>query len=111
MTNAPPQPEQQPADQPADQPYIITLEGEDGSSHQCQIIDIITLDGNEYGILLKLNDEGKEDDEESLVIMKLLSRDDQSIFRTIESDEEFERVLKYVEKLAREAAEAVEAEE
>lgn len=91
---------------------IITLEGEDGTSYNCQILDIIEFEGQEYGILLKLKGQGEEpapvnedgDEEESLVIMRLLQRDDQSIFRTIESDEEFEKVVAYVEELARAAA-------
>lgn len=90
---------------------IITLEGEDGTSYNCQILDIIEFEGQEYGILLKLKGQGEEsenEEEESLVIMRLIQRDDQSIFRTIESDDEFEKVVAYVEELARAAAGAEE---
>lgn len=89
---------------------IITLEGEDGTSYNCQILDIIEFEGQEYGILLKLRADdkppadGAEEEDESLVIMRLIQRDDQSIFRTIESDDEFEKVVAYVEELARAAA-------
>ncbi|MBX9670249.1 MAG: DUF1292 domain-containing protein [Candidatus Obscuribacterales bacterium] len=87
---------------------IITLEGEDGTSYNCQILDIIEFEGQEYGILLKLKGQGDEshdnEEEESLVIMRLIQRDDQSIFRTIESDDEFDKVVAYVEELARAAA-------
>ncbi|MDZ4833461.1 MAG: DUF1292 domain-containing protein [Candidatus Melainabacteria bacterium] len=96
---------------------IITLEGEDGTSYNCQILDIIEFDGQEYGILLKLKaaddktppvEDADGEEEESLVIMRLIQRDDQSIFRTIESDDEFEKVVAYVEELARAAAGAEE---
>lgn len=89
---------------------IITLEGEDGTSYNCQILDIIEFEGQEYGILLKLkaddkpSDDASGEEEESLVIMRLIQRDDQSIFRTIESDDEFEKVVAYVEELARAAS-------
>jgi uncharacterized protein YrzB (UPF0473 family) len=89
---------------------IITLEGEDGTSYNCQILDIIDFEGQDYGILLKLKDQAnaksdeEDEDEESLVIMRLIQKDDHSIFRTIESDEEFDRVVAYVEELARSAA-------
>lgn len=89
---------------------IITLEGEDGTSYNCQILDIIEFEGQEYGILLKLKGQApsepseEDEEEESLVIMRLIQRDDHSIFRTIESDEEFEKVVAYVEELARAAA-------
>src|SRR5271168_3746825 len=86
---------------------IITLEGEDGHSYSCQILDIFDFEGQEYALLLKMGEaktEGAEEEEEgSLVIMRLIQREDQSIFQTIESDEEFDRVVKYVEEQAAEA--------
>jgi uncharacterized protein YrzB (UPF0473 family) len=85
---------------------VITLEGEDGHSYSCQILDIFDFEGQEYALLLKMGElkEGTEDDEEgSLVIMRLIQREDQSIFQTIESDDEFERVVAHVEELARQA--------
>ena len=89
---------------------MITLEGEDVNSYQCQILDIFEFETQEYALLLKLGEpkpEGAEDDEEgSLVIMRLIQRDEQSIFQTIESDDEFERVVAHVEELARQAEEA-----
>ena len=45
-----------------------------------------------------------EDEEEgSLVIMRLIQKKIRSIFQTIESDDEFERVVAHVEQLARDA--------
>lgn len=93
---------------------IITLEGEDGHSYSCQILDIFDFEGQEYALLLKMGEpknEGADDDEEgSLVIMRLIQREDQSIFQTIESDDEFERVVAHVEELAK-AAEKEGADE
>lgn len=89
---------------------MITLEGEDGQSYTCQILDIFDFEEQEYALLLKMaNDKdgapkSEEDDEDgSLVIMRLIQRDDQSIFQTIESDEEFDKVVAHVEELARNA--------
>ena len=86
---------------------VITLEGEDGHSYSCQILDIFDFEGQEYALLLKMGEpksEGAEEEEEgSLVIMRLIQREDQSIFQTIESDEEFDRVVAHVEELARQA--------
>jgi hypothetical protein len=103
---------------------MITLEGEDGQSYQCQILDIFDFEDQEYALLLKMSGEKKEeaketaedeeDDEDgSLVIMRLIQREDQSIFQTIESDEEFDKVVAHVEELARlsEAEGEGEAEE
>ncbi|HMP52830.1 MAG TPA: DUF1292 domain-containing protein [Candidatus Melainabacteria bacterium] len=90
---------------------IITLEGEDGSAYTCQILDAIDFENNRYVILLKLKDdnapEGAEaaeeadDDDQSLVIMRLVEKDGQNIFRTIESDEEFEKVVDHLSEIAR----------
>jgi uncharacterized protein YrzB (UPF0473 family) len=84
---------------------IITLEGEDGHSYSCQILDIFDFEEQEYALLLKMGESkgesADEEDEGSLVIMRLIQREDQSIFQTIESDEEFERVVAHVEELAR----------
>lgn len=86
---------------------MITLEGEDGQSYTCQILDIFDFEEQEYALLLKMGGEkpeaAKDDDDEdgSLVIMRLIQRDDQSIFQTIESDEEFDKVVAHVEELAR----------
>jgi uncharacterized protein YrzB (UPF0473 family) len=86
---------------------IITLEGEDGHSYSCQILDIFDFEGQEYALLLKMGESkaetAEEEEEGSLVIMRLIQREDQSIFQTIESDEEFERVVAHVEELARQA--------
>jgi uncharacterized protein YrzB (UPF0473 family) len=91
---------------------VITLEGEDGHSYSCQILDIFEFDNQEYALLLKMDEPEKTEEEAeaagddgSLVIMRLVQRDDQSIFQTIESDEEFERVVKHVEELAAAAEE------
>lgn len=49
------------------------------------------------------NEAGEDDEEGSLVIMRLVQRDDQSIFQTFENDEEFDRVVAHVEEIARQS--------
>ena len=96
---------------------MITLEGEDGQSYTCQILDIFDFEEQAYALLLKMGGEkdgvkGAEDEEDgSLVIMRLIERDDQSIFQTIESDEEFDKVVAHVEELARMSEEEAEGDE
>jgi len=90
---------------------LITLEGDDGHSYSCQLIDVFEFEKQEYALLLKITEAGheakaskkaKEDeqDEGSLVVMRLVQREDQCIFQTIEDDQEFERVISYIEELA-----------
>jgi hypothetical protein len=84
----------------------ITLESEDGKSYACRILGVFDFEEKEYALLLNLGDaeNPSEPDENSkdasTVIMQLIEKDDQAIFRTIESDEEFERVVAYVKELA-----------
>ncbi len=110
------------ADAYEEQEGVITLEGEDGNSYTCQIIRVIELEGKEYALLLNLNDEQadgaegaepatEESEEGSLVIMGLTQKDEQAIFNTIESEEEFNKVVAYDQELAREEEAELEAEE
>src|SRR6185437_13687680 len=89
----------------------ITLESEDGRSYACRILGVFEFDNKEYALLLNLGDgEGEEESKDkdkdgaSTVIMQLIEQDDQEIFPTIESDEEFDRVVAYVKELAMDMA-------
>lgn len=97
---------------------LVTLEGEDGNSYSCQILDIFEFEKQEYALLLKVgettgqeNGKGTDEEDGALVIMRLVQRDDQSIFQTIESDEEFDKVVAHVEELARQHEETLANEE
>ncbi len=98
-----------------EQASVITLEGDDGHSYSCQILDIFTFEEKEYALLLNLGEpESQEEDNEnqgSIVVMSLTERDDQSIFQTIESEEEFAKVIAHVEELVKQAEESAEGEE
>jgi uncharacterized protein YrzB (UPF0473 family) len=90
----------------------ITLESEDGRAYVCKILGVFNYESKEYALLLKMADGGEEDtDGESTVIMQLIEKDDQAIFRTIESDEEFERVVAFVKDELLEIDENDEGEE
>jgi len=91
------------------QASVITLEGDDGHAYSCQILDIFNFEQKEYALLLNLgeaNNEGDENENQgSIVVMRLTERGDQSIFQTIESEEEFERVIAHVEDMVKKAEE------
>jgi len=83
---------------------VITLEGEDGHSYVCRILGLFEFEEKEYALLLNMGEAGKAEeeggDEPSTVVMQLITKDDQAVFRTIENDEEFDRVIAYVRELA-----------
>jgi hypothetical protein len=90
---------------------IIKTQDENGEIHSFELIDIINVDGQDYGLLLYVEEESskaqKEDDEEEeLVIMKLNQENDQYTFEMIEDDSEFNKVIEALE----EEAEAEEEE-
>ena len=89
----------------------ITLESEDGRSYVCKILGVFNYEQKEYALLLKLADAEEDAEGESTVIMQLIEKDDQAIFRTIESDEEFERVVAYVKDELLEITEEEDGEE
>jgi hypothetical protein len=108
-------PNQKPAEQDE---TLITLEGDDGHSYSCQLIDVFEFEKQEYALLLKTPEEDQgtngankeskktkkdEPEEGSLVVMRLVQREDQCIFQTIEDDQEFEKVISYIEELAQES--------
>lgn len=86
---------------------IIKTQDENGQIHNFELIDVINVDDQDYGLLVHLDEEGKhqceceseedEDDEEEVVIMRLMRQDDAYTFETIEDDDEFDRVVSYLE--------------
>lgn len=86
----------------------ITLESDDGRSYACRLMGVFEFDNREYALLLNLDDQNNKADKEgsSIVIMQFIERNGQTIFRTIESDEEFRRVVTFVKELGSETAAA-----
>ncbi len=80
----------------------ITLESDDGKSYDCKILGVFDFDSKQYVLLLNVDESEADENKESTVIMELIEKDDQAIFRTIESDEEFERVVSYIKEMANE---------
>lgn len=85
---------------------IIKTQDENGEVFNFELVDILEFEGQEYGLLVYLEDEEKskqkeeddeEEQEEEVVIMRLNKVDDSYTFETIEDSEEFEKVISYLE--------------
>jgi hypothetical protein len=78
------------------------LESEDGHSYECEFVNRFEFEGNEYALLLKVSEEGSEaelnEEDQTLVIMRFFVRGNDFVFQTIETDEEFNKVVAYVEE-------------
>ncbi len=77
---------------------IIETVDEDGNVVKFELIDIVEVDEIEYGLLLPIEDEESEEDEENeVVLMRLKKEGDEFVFEAIEDDEEFEKVVDFIE--------------
>lgn len=84
------------------EPIIYTTD-EEGKNHAFQMVDMIEVDSQPYALLLYLgegdeNSEFKDDEEDQeMVVMRILEEDGDQVFEMIEDDAEYEKVLAYLE--------------
>ncbi len=77
---------------------LIETIDEEGNVINFELIDIIEMDGQEYGLLLPKDDEESEEDKE-VVLMRLTKEGEEYVFEMIEDDEEFNNVVDYIDTL------------
>ena len=79
---------------------IIKTEDEEGNIHSFELIDVVVMGDQEYGVLIYLDeeDEHADDEEQEIVIMKLIKEDDGYVFESINDDDEFNRVATFIEE-------------
>lgn len=82
---------------------IIKTEDENGEIHSFELIDIVTVDEQDYGLLIYVNEEDNdEEQEEELVIMRLLEEGEGYTFEMIEDEEEFNKVVEAIDEMVAE---------
>lgn len=74
---------------------IIETVDENGNEVKFELFDIIEFEEQEYALLTNPED----DNDENIVVMKLLKEGNGYSLETIEDDEEFDRVSEYIESL------------
>lgn len=85
---------------------LIETIDEDGNVINFELIDIVQVEDddsikdNEYALLLPVDENGEESDEEKeVVLMKLIKDGEEYLFEAIEDDEEFDKVVEYINLL------------
>ncbi len=82
-----------------DEQLIETID-EEGNIINFELIDIVEVDGQEYGLLLPADEEQKNDDsdeEKEVVLMRLTKEGEEYIFEMIEDDSEFNKVVEFID--------------
>ncbi|MBR3889343.1 DUF1292 domain-containing protein [bacterium] len=82
-----------------DKDNIVETVDEDGNVINFKLFDIIEFENKEYALLLPFE---SEEDEDELVIMRLVKDEEEYSFETIDDDDEFDRVSEYLEELGEE---------
>ena len=80
---------------------IIEAIDENGNEVKFELFDIIEFEEQEYALLTNPEDEN----DENIVVMKLLKEGNGYSLETIEDDEEFDKVSEYIESLEEEIEE------
>lgn len=86
---------------------IIETTDEEGQVHIFEKVSELEVDGQEYALLIykgsgeqEGSEESKESDEdEEVVVMKISYEDGQEVYEAIEDEEEFERVVAFIENM------------
>ena len=74
---------------------IIETVDENGNNIKFELFDIIVFEDQEYALLTN----PEVEDDENIVVMKLLNDGDGYTLETIEDDDEFDRVQEYIESV------------
>jgi len=87
-----------------DEDIMVTLDLDDGTQVECEILTIFTVNENDYIALLPLDDKG-EPNEEGEVFIYRYSEDEEgnATLDNIESDDEYEAVSDRFDELLDEA--------
>lgn len=89
---------------PEDDDILVTLDMDDGTQVECEIITIFDLDDQDYIVLLPLDENGEENDEGTVYIFRYFEDEEGNpSLENIQSDEEFEAVEEKFDELLDEA--------
>ena len=77
---------------------LIETVDEEGNIVKFELIDIVLVDEDEYGILIPADSQNDGDNNEA-VIMKLKKVDEDFVFEYIDDDAEFQKVVDAIEEL------------
>lgn len=89
---------------------IIETVDEDGQVHVFEKVSELEVDGQEYALLIYKGNQSEENAEEKpeseeegydeeVVVMRISYEDDQEVYEAIEDEEEFEKVVAFIDNM------------
>ncbi|ACM60251.1 uncharacterized protein DUF1292 [Caldicellulosiruptor bescii] len=72
---------------------VVTLVDEEGREISFEMLDRVNYNGNDYIVLLPLEEMEKEDEEAEVVILRIEDRDGEEVYVGVEDEEELENVF------------------
>ena len=78
---------------------LIETIDEDGNVINFELIDIIEFEEKEYGLLYPKDENDDSNEEKEVVLMRLTKEGEEYIFEMIDDDEEFNKVVDYIDSL------------
>jgi len=81
---------------------LVTITDDDGNDYMLEHVDTIEIDNTFYAAFLPA-DISEEDDDYGLIILKVITENDEDIFATIDDDQLLEDLYsRFMERLAEE---------
>ena len=74
---------------------IIQTTDENGEEQSFELVDVFKVNDKDYAALIRVNPDGTplKDEEEELILMRLIEEEDNYTFEEIEDDDEFNAVV------------------
>ncbi len=82
---------------PEEEQNVVEISDEDGVVTQCEVYDVIEYEGKSYALMLPLEEEDNEDAE--LIVLEYIEEGDECYFKSIDDEEEFDKVCAYIQSL------------
>ena len=75
---------------------IIQTTDENGETQSFELVDVFKVNDKDYAALIRVNEDGtpiENEEEEELILMRLIEEEDSYTFEEIEDDDEFNAVV------------------
>lgn len=88
------------------EPLILTLSDEEGDERSFQLLQVLEVEGQQYGVLVPLVEEEEEEETEStneIIVLRMVEDGEEEYFEEIDDEEEFQRVVTVLDQMAQDA--------